>query len=469
MSGANGVQSRNRSVENEPDRHEEGRAQVRTVPHNLEAEESLIGAMLLSRDAIVSAIELQLTTEAFWGPTNALIFTAIVDLWARGEGVDPVTVAEEMRRTNTLEKAGGQPAIVARQANTPAIGNASRYAKILERHVLLRKLIGVGGLVAELGWSAPPDAVDIVELLDAAEQLVFALRPRREAVTGRSIGEAINERLDTIDAMIEEGGVVQNPTGFIDLDEMTAGVHPSTLTLVAGRPGMGKSAFGLALTRNVAGAGRPVVFVSVEMSEADLVDRMLGAEASVAASDIRRGNISRNDRERLNTAAAAVGPLPVHVVDAAGATMLTVRTEVRRAMSRYGSIGLVVLDYVQIMKSAGKVENRQVEVAQLAQGARALARELKVPVVALAQLSRSLELRGDKRPQLSDLRESGDLENTADVVIGLYRDEKYNPDTEDLGMAELVVLKQRQGPTGTVKLAADLRIGRWSNLARTTY
>lgn len=462
MSGANGVQSRNRSVENEPDRDEDRRSPSRVPPNNLEAEESLLGAMLLSRDAIASAVEVGLKVGDFYKPAIGHMFEAALALYSRGEPVDPVTLADELLRSQLLEAIGGKPAIVALQANTPAIGNATRYARIVAEMALLRHMIGVGGQISELAYDLPSD---VPEALEEAERAVFGLRRDGELPTSYSYDTAASEFLDDLEARCESGGAVELSTGWPDLDEFTAGLHPSELTILGGRTGMGKTSLAIALVGNVARAGVPALVVSIEMGYKELVGRAIVSEARVDGSLVRLGRLSDNDRSRIGAAASKVAALPVEISDASTATLMTVRATARRMASRRG-LGLVVVDYLQLMAGRKGVENRQVEVAELAQGLKILARELKVPVIALAQLSRALEGRAEKRPTLADLRESGNIENSADTVLFVYRDEYYKQDSPDQGIAEIIVAKQRNGPLGTVKLAADMRYGTWSSLSR---
>lgn len=460
MSAANGVQRGNRPVENTDDG--ERRSAGRVPPHNLEAEESLVGAMLLSKDAIASAVEIGLTAADFYKPALGHMFEAAIALYSQGEPVDTVTLTDELRRASLLEGVGGQPAIVALEANTPSIGNAARYARIVAEHALLRRLIAAGGRLADLGYELP---ADVSEALEEAERVVFGLRRDGELPASFTYETAAGEFLDDLEARCASGGVVQLSTGWPDLDEFTAGLHPSELTILGGRTGMGKSSLAIALVGNVARAGVPTLVVSIEMGYKELAGRAIVSEARVDGAMVRLGRLSENDLSRIGLAAAKVAALPVEISDASTATLMTVRATARRMAARRG-LGLVVVDYLQLMAGRKGAENRQVEVAELAQGLKILARELKVPVIALAQLSRALEGRAEKRPTLADLRESGNIENSADTVLFVYRDEYYKQDSPDLGVAEVIVAKQRNGPLGTVRLAADMRYGTWLSLSR---
>lgn len=434
----------------------------RVPPHNLEAEESLLGCMLLSSNAIESAAEQALSGEDFYKPAHGHIFDAIVALYAKGEPSAPVTVADELSRAGLLERAGGTETIAALQLNSPAVGAARRYCKIVQDHALLRRFIGVGGEIAEIGYSVPED---VDEAVDRIEALVFELR-RRESVAGAvSLGAATGPWLEALELKAEAGGVPERPTGFTDLDALTGGLHPGRMMLVAGRPGMGKTSWGVALSANVADRNVPVLLVSVEMARMEVVTRFIAQRSQVDVSRLDQGKVYERDWPHIHEAQSWADRVPVEIVDSATATLLTVRAQARRAISKHGTLGLILVDYVQLMKHASKTENRQAEVAELARGLRGLGQELEVPIVALAQLNRGVENRADKRPSLIDLRESGELENSADVVVMLYRDEHYNKDSVDRGVAELIVEKNRQGPKGVVRLAANLTTGRWSNLS----
>lgn len=441
---------------------------ARIAPNDLHAEASLLGAMLLSRDAITAGAEIAAAGD-FYKPAHANVFDAIVALDARGEPCDPVTVADELKRAKLLDASGGPAALITLQANTPAIGNAGRYARIVADLALLRRLIDVGDSVKEFGYSLTTDAAGAV---DQAEALLFALaaggRGRSEL---RTLGETLGEWYDRMEARAASGELGGVPTGWADLDEMLLGLHAGQLVTIAARPAMGKSAMSAWLSAQVAASSGPVLVVNVEMSLAELQDRYVASGATVDLQHVRKAQMSPSDWERIHAAVGRLEHLPLYVEAVHDATLLTIRSLARRVAAKHGGqLALVVVDYMQIVTplSVGRgPENRQVAVAEIADGLKRMALEMKVPVVALAQINRGVESRADKRPMLSDLRESGAVEQSSDVVAFLYRDEYYDPiGSKDKGVLEVIVAKQRNGPTGTVRLAYDARYGRFMDLTR---
>ncbi|MEO6120865.1 MAG: replicative DNA helicase [Acidimicrobiales bacterium] len=444
-------------------RRQGGSPSGRVPPHDLQAEESLLGAMLLSRDAIVEAVDI--CTEAdFYKPAHGHVFEAVCSLYSQGEPADPVTVADELRRAGLLDAIGGPAGLVSLQANTPAISNAARYGRIVEEHAILRRLIGVAGEIAELGYSVPDD---VSAAVDQAEARVFEVAQRRSRDTVAPLRELLESTLDRLEALFERGEAITGiPTGFTDLDERLAGLQPSNLIIVGARPSTGKTAFALNLLAHAATAtNQPVLLFSLEMSHHEIAQRLLCAEARVDATRMRNGKLLESDWPKIQHAIGRLGEAPIFVDDNPNVTLLDIRGRARRLKSREG-LGLVVIDYLQLMTGRGRAENRQVEVSEISRGLKILARELQVPVVALSQLSRGVELRADKRPVLADLRESGSLEQDADVVMFLYRDELYNPESPDRGTAEVIVSKHRNGPTGVARLAFLEHYTRFANMAR---
>ncbi len=436
----------------------------RVPPHNLQAEESLLGAMLLSRDAIVAAVEVQLGPDDFYKPAHGHIYEAITSLYARGEPADPVTVADELRRAGLAEMVGGSNLLVSLQANTPAIGNAGRYARIVEEHALLRRLIAVAGDIAEMGYSVPED---VSASIDAAEALVFDVAQRRVTDSLASIRDLLERHLDHIEALYERGQDITGiPTGYLDLDQQLAGLQPANLVIVGGRPGTGKTSFALGIAAHAALEARtPVLLMSLEMSHLELTQRMLCSEARVDATRMRNGRLLESDWPKISHAVGRLAEAPIYIDDNPHLTVMEIRAKARRLKSRSG-LGLIIVDYLQLMTGRANAENRQVEVSEISRGLKILARELEVPVIALSQLSRNLETRADKRPVLADLRESGSLEQDSDVVIFLYRDEVYNRDSPDRGTAEVIVAKHRNGPTGVTQLAFLDHYTRFANMAK---
>ncbi|MGH9015699.1 MAG: replicative DNA helicase [Acidimicrobiia bacterium] len=442
------------------------RSTGRVPPHNLEAEESLLGAMLLSRDAITAAVEARVDASDFYRPAHTHIFEAVMALYGQGEPVDPVTVAEELRRAELLDALGGKAALLRIQAGTPASANAGHYARIVGELALLRRLIAVAGDIAEMGYEAPDDVTDT---LDRAESLVFEVAERRVSESLTGISEALQSTLDQLESMYgRDTDVTGVPTGYHDLDDLLLGLQPSNLVIVAARPGMGKTSFALGAAANVALVShRPTLFFSMEMGNLELTKRLLAGEARVEARKLWTGNIPEGDWTRLSHAVGRLAEAPLFIDDNPHCTVMEMRAKARRIKARHGDLGLIVVDYIQLMSSGvHRAESRQVEVAELSRGLKILARELECPVMALSQLNRQLEYRQDKRPMLADLRESGGLEQDADVVCFIYRDELYAPESDQRGTADIIVAKHRNGPTGSTRLAFLDHLTKFANMAR---
>jgi replicative DNA helicase len=420
--------------------------------------------MLLSKDAIAAAVEL-CGADDFYKPAHAHIFEAITSLYIQGEPADPVTVADELRRAGLIEAIGGQAVLISLQANTPATSNAARYATIVEEHALLRRLIGVAGEIAELGYGVPDDVADAV---DRAEGLVFGVAQRRITDSVKPIRDLLSESLDRLEALFGRGETITGvPTGYLDLDQQLAGLQPSNLVIVGARPGMGKTSLALGMAAHAAmHAHEPVLLFSLEMSHLEITQRLLCAEARVDATRMRNGRLHESDWPKISHAIGRLGEAPIFIDDNPMITVMDIRAKARRMKSREGGLSLIVIDYIQLMSGRTSAENRQVEVSEISRALKILARELEVPVVALSQLSRNLEMRADKRPVLADLRESGALEQDADVVMFIYRDELYNPETPDRDTAEVIVAKHRNGPTGVARLAFLKHYTRFENMAR---
>ena len=448
----------------EPDHPVGERRTQRVPPQNVEAEESLLGAMLLSKDAIATAVE-TVAAGDFYKPAHAHLFDAVVTLYGAGEPVDPTTVAEALRRTGVLDALGGRNAILRIQVATPAASNAAFYARIVADHALLRRLISVGSEIAELGYVVPED-VDAV--LDEAETLVFEVANRRQTTSLRGIHETLQDSLAHLEALFERHGQTTGvPTGFRDLDEVLLGWQPSNLIVLAARPGQGKTAFALGTAIHAAvHEHRPVVFFSMEMGYLELTQRILAAEAGVDSRLLRTGRIPETDWTKISRAVGRLAEAPLFIDDNPHLTVMDMRAKCRRLKAAHGDLALVVVDYLQLMSTPRKAENRQVEVSELSRGLKVLARDLDVAVLALSQLNRSLEYRADKRPMLADLRESGALEQDADVVAFIYRDDTYHADSDEKGVAEVIVAKHRNGPTAKIRLAFLEHLTRFADLRR---
>jgi replicative DNA helicase len=388
----------------------------RIPPHNLEAEESLLGAMMLSREAIHAAVEAHIDRNDFYKPAHGQIFDAIYTLQARGEPVDPVTVAEELRRVGTLDAIGGKATLLRIQAATPASANAHHYAQIVSDHALLRRLIGVAGDITEMGYAAQDE---VEETLDRAESMIFEVAEHRVADSLKSLHPVLEKTLDQLAQLYErDDHIVGVPTGYRDLDDLLLGLQPSTLVIVAARPGQGKTSFALGAALEVALVARkPVLFFSMEMGHLELTKRLLASEARIEARKLATGRLSEAEWPKLNQAVGRLAEAPFFIDDNPHTTVMEMRAKARRVKARHGDLGLIVIDYLQLMSSSRKVESRQVEVSELSRGLKILARELEVPVMCLAQLNRQVEYRQDKRPMLADLRESGCLVASSEVAL----------------------------------------------------
>ncbi|HEY8080526.1 MAG TPA: replicative DNA helicase [Acidimicrobiales bacterium] len=436
----------------------------RVPPHNLDAEESLLGAMLLSSDAISVGTEL-LSADDFYKPAHGQIFAAISRLYESGQPADAVTVSDELDRAGLTTMGADPAALVSLQANTPSAANAQHYASIVQELAILRRLIGASGEISDLAYSAPDDVKGVI---DSAEQMILDVAERRNADDIRPLSELLHESVD----WIEERGkdhITGTATGFTDLDHILLGLQPSSLTIVGARPSMGKTSFALGMLTHVGMVlRRPAVLFSLEMSHLELSQRLLASEARVDAQRMRTGQLSDSDWQKVSQAITRLSASTIFIDDNPHLTVMDVRARARRLRKQHGELGIVVVDYLQLMSSRSRAENRQVEVAEMSRGLKILARELKCPVVALSQLSRGLEARQDKRPMLSDLRESGSLEQDADVVLFLYREEAYDSDApvEKKGLAEVLVSKHRNGPTGQANLAFLSQYARFDNLGK---
>ena len=440
------------------------RAAGRIPPHNLEAEESLLGAMLLSRDAIALAAEARVELGDFYKPAHGHIFEAVMSLYGQGEPVDPVTVAEELRRAELLETLGGKPTLLRLQAETPASANAAHYANIVTELALLRRLIGVAGEIAESAYDAPSD---VTETLDRAESMVFDVAERRIADSMTDLYGALQSAMDQLEGIYgRDVDVIGLPTGYTDLDHILLGMQPENLIVVAARPSIGKSAFAIGAAAHVAVEERkPVLLFSMEMGQLEITKRVLAADAKVSARKLQLGNLSEQEWDKIVRAIGRLGEAKMFIDDNPHCTIMEMRAKARRIKAREGDLGLIVVDYLQLMTTPNHADNRQNEVSELSRGLKLLARELECPVMALSQLNRQLEYRQDKRPMLADLRESGSIEQDSDVVIFLYRDEVYNPESEDRGKAEIIVAKHRNGPTGKAELAFHPERVQFANMA----
>ena len=423
-------------------------ASLSAPPHSSEAEESVLGSVLLSADAANIALE-KLHPDDFYIPAHQSIFEAITSLFDSNQPIDAVTVSEALRRIDALEPSGGAGYLAQLLDTVPTASNIEHYAAIVEEHALRRRLQRVGGDVTQLATRMDDD---IATVLDRAEQSVFAVSERRIGEGLAPIDPLLGPAIERAEELNRRGNDITGlPTGFRDLDRKLAGLHPSNLLIVAGRPGMGKSALALNIAQNIAIDDKPVAIFTLEMSREEVVSRMLCASGRIDSQRLRSGQLGESDFTKLSNAASVLYKKPIYVDDSPGLTVTEIRAKCRR-MHRRPGLSLVVIDYLQLMQGSGQ-ENRQQEIATISRSLKNLARELEVPVIALSQLNRSMEVREDKRPRLSDLRESGSLEQDADVVMFIYRHEYYHPEAQETkGIAEVAVAKHRQGATGRIDM-----------------
>jgi replicative DNA helicase len=434
-------------------------------PQNLEAEESVLGAMMLSPGAIGAVSEI-LDAGDFYRESHSKIYRAALALYAQGEPVDAITLVDELEERSDLEDVGGRVRIHELAALVPATANASHYARIVREMATLRGLIRAGGEIARFGWERPGDTTDLV---DRAEQVVFELAQSRVSTEFSHIETLLKESFERITALYEAGAEITGvPSGFRDLDRLTSGFQPGNLVIVAARPSMGKSALGLGVASNLAVRYElPVALFTLEMSKAEVTQRLMCSEAKVESQRLRNGKLAVDDWPRLTAACDKLAKAPIYVDDTGSITMMEIRSKARRLKSREPGLGLIIVDYMQLMTSGASAENRVQEVSQISRSLKILARDLEVPILAVSQLSRAVEQRHDKRPILSDLRESGSIEQDADLVIFIYRDEYYNEDSDQQGLAEVILAKHRNGPTDGVKLSFLKRYAKFADLAAT--
>ena len=419
-------------------------------PHDIEAEQAVIGSMLTDQDAVMTAVE-RLKSDSFYREDNKLIFEAIVNLYNRSEPIDLITVKDELTSMGNFEKVGGFQYLATLPDKVPTTANVQKYVNIVDEKATLRKLIKTANEIIELGYSPTEDVEDIMA---GAEKKIFDIIQNKNQKSYSPIKDVLIESFTKLEELYNQKSVVTGiPTGFIELDYKTAGLHGSDLILVAARPAMGKTAFALNIAANAAiRANVPVALFSLEMSKEQLVNRVLCMEAMVDSNKVRTGKLEEDDWSKL---AGVVGPLSesgIYIDDTPGISIMEIRTKCRK-LKMEKNIGLIVIDYIQLIQGSGKKNSsREQEISEISRSLKILAKELNVPVIALSQLSRAVEQRPEHRPMLSDLRESGAIEQDADIVMFLYRDDYYNPDSEDKDIAEVIIAKHRGGSTGTVKL-----------------
>ncbi|HUW26138.1 MAG TPA: replicative DNA helicase [Gallionella sp.] len=448
--------------------------QIKLPPHSVEAEQSVLGGLLLEASALDKIADL-VTSDDFYRHEHRLIYRQIVRLSELAKPVDVITVAEALEIAGELGKVGGLSYLGSLAQNVPSAANIRRYGEIVRERSIMRKLVEVGTDISSSAYN--PTGRDAAQLLDEAESKVFEIaeagsRGKQGFMSMPPLLTQVVERIETLYGRDNSSDVTGIATGFTDLDRMTSGLQPGDLVIVAGRPSMGKTAFSINIAENVALDSKlPVAIFSMEMGATQLAMRMLGSVGKLNQHDLRTGRLQDDDWGHLTHALGKLNDAPIHIDESAALSALEVRARSRRLHRQNGGLGLIVVDYIQLMSSnAGRAsENRATEISEISRSLKSLAKELHVPVVALSQLNRSLEQRPNKRPVMSDLRESGAIEQDADLILFIYRDEVYNSDSADKGKAEIIIGKQRNGPIGKVELAFRGEYTRFDNLAAGSY
>lgn len=438
-------------------------ADERIAPSNVEAEQAVLGAMLMDSTAVPQVVSV-LKTEDFFRPSHRSIFGAMVDLFRRGEAIDNLTVGSELERVGQIDAVGGRAYLTELIERTPIAEYVENYAALVERTALQRRMIDAAGKIAQVAWA--DDAESIEETIDTVERTLFEAlgeRQRRDLRSLRSILDAYFEKIEDIQADREQ--MLGTPTGFADLDRLLGGLQPADMCVVAGRPGMGKTSWLLTVASELAiERGMTVAIFSLEMSSEQLAQRMLSGKTGIASKDLRLGRIRDDELELLVRAIGELSSAPLYIDDTPGISPFELRAKVRR-LAAERRVDLVIVDYLQLMNGGRRSENRVQEISFISRSLKGMARELNLPVIAASQLSRAVESRADRRPQLSDLRESGAIEQDSDIVLFLYRDVVYNEDTEKKNIAEVNVAKHRHGPTGLVELVFIPHETRFADLA----
>lgn len=442
----------------------------RTPPQAIEAEQSVLGAMMLSKDAIADVIE-TIRPGDFYRPAHQLVYDAVLDLYSRGEPADAVTVSAELTRGGQLGRIGGAPYLHTLISLVPTAANAGYYAQIVADRATLRRLVTAGTRIVQMGYDASsgdggddnPGSID--DVVDRAQVEIYDVTERRTAEDYVHIESLLQDTMDEIEKIQSTGGIGTGiPTGFQQLDEVTNGLHPGQMVTVAGRPGSGKSTFALDLARSAAVKHqKPTVIFSLEMGRLEIMMRLFSAEAGVALQNMRSGHMSDQDWRRVALRSSELAEAPLYIDDSPNLTMMEIRAKARRMKQRQ-DLQMIVIDYLQLMTSGKRVESRQQEVSEFSRAVKLLAKELEVPVVVLSQLNRSSEQRTDKKPMLSDLRESGSIEQDSDIVLLVHRPDLYETETERAGEADLIIAKNRNGTTPTVAVAFQGRYSRFADM-----
>lgn len=438
-----------------------GGSVARVPPQDIDAERAVLGAVLLENDAINIAVEL-LTAEDFYRPGHRVVFAAMLELSQKGEPVDAITISSRLKEKGELDQAGGVPAIVGLAEAVPTAANIKHYGELVRKKSMLRKLITAATeIVTDAYGVVDPDAA-----VDRAEKQIFDIAKAKAKQGITPVSEIVVEAFKRIEKLAEQKQAITGVhTGIVDLDHKTAGLQPSDLIIVAGRPSMGKTAFSIGMGLHAAvNTGKAVAIFSLEMSKESLVTRMLCSEGRIDSARLRGGFLAEEDWPKLGRAAGRISEASIFIDDTGSISVLEVRAKCRRLAAEHG-LDMVIIDYLQLMRGSASTQSREQEISEISRGLKALAKEINIPVIALSQLNRGVEQRVDKRPGLADLRESGAIEQDADVILFVYRDEVYNPETEDRGVSELIIGKQRNGPIGTVRCRFFHQFTRFDNLA----
>jgi replicative DNA helicase len=432
-------------------------------PQNIEAEQAVLGAVIFDNEALPAILELRIEPEDFYKEAHRRVYRAILDLYDKNEPVDIVTLADHLRRTGDIDAIGGLPYLSLLADSVPTSANIRHHARIVSEKALLRSLIRTATNITSKVYEEGGEADDLV---DYAESAIFDISDQRTKTSFAPMKAVIKDTFKMIEQLYDKKEAITGvSTGFKDLDEMTSGFQPGDLIIIGGRPGMGKTAFALNIAQHTAiNLRMPVAVFSLEMSKEQLAMRMLCAESMVNSGNVRKGFIGKEDWPRLTNAAGRLADAPIFIDDSSGISVLEIRAKARRLKKEHGGLSMVVVDYLQLMRSRGKFERREQEISDISRSLKGLAKELKVPVVALSQLNRSVESRQEKIPSLADLRESGAIEQDADVIIFLYRAEIYSK-TAQKGLAEIHVAKQRSGPTGMIKLSFRAECTRFNDFS----
>ena len=438
----------------------------RVPPQNIDAEQAVLGAMLIKKEAIAEVSQI-LRPEDFYRDAHKIVYEAMLTLFNKNEPADIVTVSDYLNNENLMEKVGGVTFITALANTVPTAANVTYHAKIVREKSDLRHLINTATDIAGMAYESSDDVADVI---DKSEKMIMEVANRQNVSAFTPMRDIVMETFDKINVLYEsKGGLTGIPCGFTDLDKLTSGLQPSDLILVAARPSMGKTAFTLNIGAHVAlKEHKNVAFFSLEMSKQQLVQRMLCSEGGIDSQKLRKGELDKTDWGKLVNVANKVAEAPLYIDDTAGITVMELRSKARRLKAEKG-LDLIIIDYLQLMQGRtgkGATDNRQQEISEISRSLKAVARELNVPVIALSQLSRSVESRQIKRPMLSDLRESGSLEQDADIVMFLYREDYYDPETVNKNITEVIVAKHRNGPVDTVKMFFKKEFTRFNDLSK---